>query len=89
MHAAIFFGFLAVSLRTITLIGRGFSLDFHLPLLGGPLGLVYAFLKDTFAVVVLLAVLYGIWRRVVLRPRRLHLNAEGVLILLWIARPDG
>jgi len=84
MHAAIFFGFLAVSLRTITLIGRGFSLDFHLPLLGGPLGLVYAFLKDTFALVVLAAVLYGIWRRVVTRPRRLHLNAEGILILLWI-----
>ncbi|MFO7609571.1 MAG: (Fe-S)-binding protein [Candidatus Krumholzibacteriia bacterium] len=84
MHAAIFFGFLAVSLRTVTLIGRGFAPDFNLPLLGGPVGLGYALLKDTFAVIVLLAVLYGMWRRLVVRPRRLHLSAEGVLILLWI-----
>ena len=35
MHAAIFSGFLVVSLRTVTLIGRGFDPDFHLPLLGG------------------------------------------------------
>ena len=69
MHAAIFAGFLVVSLRTVTLIGRGFDPDFNLPLLGGPLGLVYAVLKDTFAVIVLLAVLYGVWRRLVVRPR--------------------
>jgi Fe-S oxidoreductase len=85
MHAAIFAGFLVVSLRTITLVGRGYDQDFHLPLLGGPLGLVYSALKDLFAVIVLLAVLYGLWRRLVTRPKRLHLNLEGVLILIWIA----
>ena len=84
MHAAIFAGFIVVSLRTVTLIGRGFDLDFHLPLLGGVLGQVYAFGKDLFALIVLLAVLYGLWRRLVIRPDRLHLNFEGVLILLWI-----
>jgi Fe-S oxidoreductase/nitrate reductase gamma subunit len=85
MHAAIFAGFLVVSIRTVTLIGRGFSTDFHLPLLGGFLGQFYIFLKDTFAALVLLAVVYGLWRRLVVRPSRLHLNVEGVLILLWIA----
>ncbi|MCP4574428.1 MAG: 4Fe-4S dicluster domain-containing protein [bacterium] len=84
MHAAIFAGFLVVSIRTVTLIGRGFDPDFSLPLLGGPIGLAYAALKDTLSVVVLLAVLYAIWRRLVMRPRRLHLSAEAVAILLWI-----
>ncbi|HPF34026.1 MAG TPA: (Fe-S)-binding protein [Candidatus Krumholzibacteria bacterium] len=83
MHAAIFFGFLAVSLRTVTLIGRGFDADFQL--LPGVLGGLYMALKDTFVVVVLAAILTGLYRRLVLRPERLHLNLEGVLILLWIA----
>ena len=50
MHVTIFFGFLVVLTRTCTLVGRGFSEDFHLPLLGGGLGLAYAFIKDTFAI---------------------------------------
>jgi len=83
MHAAIFFGFLAVSLRTVTLIGRGFDADFRL--LPGTLGGLYMALKDLFVVVVVAAILVGLYRRLVLRPARLHLNAEGVLILLWIA----
>ncbi len=84
MHVAIFAGFLVVSLRTVTLIGRGFAADFDLPLFAGGLGLAYAFLKDTFTVVVLAAILYGVYRRLVARPRRLHLSTEAVLILLWI-----
>ncbi|MFO7654654.1 MAG: heterodisulfide reductase-related iron-sulfur binding cluster [Candidatus Krumholzibacteriia bacterium] len=84
MHVAIFAGFIAVSLRTITLVARGYSSEFHLPLFDGPLGLIYATAKDTFAVLVLVAILYGLWRRLVTRPARLHLSAEGLLILLWI-----
>ncbi len=84
MHAAIFAGFVVVSLRTVTLFGRGFAADFHLPLLDGALGLGYALLKDLFALLVLAAVAYGLWRRLVLRPARLPLSFEGVLILIWI-----
>ncbi len=85
MHVLIFSGFLVVYTRTLTLMGRGFDADFHLPLLGGPLGLAYAFLKDTFAVIVLLALLYSIYRRTIIRPSRLHLTGEAILILGWIA----
>ena len=85
MHVGIFIGFLAVSLRTITLIGRGFSPEFNLPGFEGVVGGVYAAVKDVFATVVVLAVALGLWRRLVVRPSRLHLNLEGVLILLWIA----
>ena len=84
MHATIFAGFLVVAARSVTIIGQGFTPDFHLPLLGGTAGLWYAALKDTFEVLVLLAVVFALYRRLVLRPARLHLNAEGVLILLWI-----
>lgn len=85
MHAAIFAGFIVVSLRTVTVIGRGFDLEFHLPLLGGVLGQLYSVLKDAFAVIVLVGVAIGLFRRLAVRPARLHLNLEGVLILLWIA----
>lgn len=85
MHVGIFAGFLVVSLRTVTLLGRGFDTGYNLPFMDGPLGLFYALLKDTFAVLVIVAILYGIWRRLVIRPARLHLSLEAVLILLWIA----
>lgn len=83
-HLWIFFGFLVVFTRTCTLVGRGYDADFHLPLLGGALGLAYALIKDLFEVIVLVAVLFAVWRRVFVRPARLHLNLEGVAILLWI-----
>jgi len=85
MHVTIFFGFLVIFTRTATLVGRGFSPDFHLPLLGGSLGLVYALFKDTFAVLVLLAIMYAIWRRLVVKPSRLHLSFEALIVLVWIA----
>ncbi len=104
MHVLIFSGFLVVYVRTLTLMGRGFDSEFHLPGLGGPLGLAYALLKDTFAVIVILALIYAIYRRVVIKPSRLHLNTEALVVLVWIgalmvtdllvdagaiARPDG
>jgi len=85
MHVAIFAGFLVVSLRTVTLLGMGFDPDYHLPGFGGGLGTVYAFLKDTFALIVVVALAYAGWRRFVVKPPRLHLSVEANLILLWIA----
>jgi len=84
MHLWIFFGFLVVFTRTCTLVGRGYDSDFHLPLLGGGLGLAYALIKDVFEVVVLAAVLFAVWRRLFQRPARLHLSLEGIVVLLWI-----
>ena len=56
MHAFIFWGFLAVSIRTVTLFGQGFDADFELPLLGGPLGYAYVLVKDLFEVLVTVGV---------------------------------
>ena len=84
MHALIFSGFLVVSIRTVTLIGRGFDAGFNLPLLGGPLGLFYSLLKDTFSVLVICALVFALYRRLVVKPPRLHLSVEANMILLWI-----
>ncbi len=84
MHVAIFAGFLVVSLRTITLIGRGFDPDFNLPGFAGPLGMFYSLVKDTFALVILVALIYALFRRLVVKPARLHLSSEANLILFWI-----
>jgi len=84
MHVAIFAGFLVVSLRTITMIGRGFDPDFHLPGFAGPLGHFYALVKDSFALIILAALVYALFRRFVTKPARLHMSGEANLILFWI-----
>ena len=61
-HQFIFLGFAVLLLRTLILWGRGFSPSFNLFILGPdgflglPLGSVYNFLKDTFALLTLTGV---------------------------------
>jgi len=89
-HTLVFFGFVVLLLRTLTLWGRGFSPGFELPALGrdapfdGLLGAAYNEAKDIAAALVLLAVGMFVFQRVVTRPRRLTLSREGILILTVI-----
>ena len=85
MHAFIFWGFLIVAVRTITLFGQGFSPTFHLPLLGGWLGNIYTLTKDIFQVLVTVGCVVLLFRRIVIRPKRLTLSVEADLILAAIA----
>ncbi len=85
MHVGIFAGFLVVSLRTITLLGRGYDPHFNLPFFDGPLGLVYAVVKDSFALIILLALIFALYRRLFVKPERLHLSGEANFIIIWIA----
>ena len=87
MHAVIFFAFLVLAVRTVTLFGMGFSEGFHLPLLGpgAALGDVYAFVKDVMVLGALVAVAGFLWRRTISRPDRVTLSTEGWVILLFIA----
>lgn len=84
MHAFVFWGFLVVSIRTITLFGQAFSANFELPFMGGLLGYVYSFTKDFFEVLVTVGVVVLLFRRIVLRPKRLTLSIEANLILATI-----
>jgi Fe-S oxidoreductase len=82
-HQLIFLGFAVLLLRTLMLWGRGFVPDFNLFILdpGTILGDAYAFLKDVFAVLVLLGTLVFVYYRTLHKQRRMTLSTEGLVIL--------
>ncbi|MCP3953495.1 MAG: (Fe-S)-binding protein, partial [Desulfobacterales bacterium] len=86
MHAFIFWGFCVLLIRSLTLYGEGFQVGFHLPLFGDDylLGYLYIFVKDIMEGIVLLMVLYAIFRRAVLKPERMHNTFEAYLVLAMI-----
>lgn len=84
MHAFIFWGFLVVSLQTITIFGQGLVEGFTFPLMNGVIAHIYILTKNLFEVLVLIGVIVLIFRRIFIRPKRLTLSAEGVVILAGI-----
>ncbi|MCX5881976.1 MAG: heterodisulfide reductase-related iron-sulfur binding cluster [Deltaproteobacteria bacterium] len=86
MHAFIFWGFCVLLIRSITLYGEGFHVGFQLPFLGGDhlAGYLYIALKDIMEGVVLLMILWAIYRRAVLKSKRLHNTFEAYLVLALI-----
>jgi len=89
MHFFIFWGFVVLAVREIVLFGEGFVHGFQdlLPVLhsGSAGAYLYAFIYNTFEVIVLAMVLIALYRRLFIRPRRLDLTAEGVVILILIS----
>jgi len=84
MHALIFWGFMTVSIRTLMMLGMGLKENFVFPVLGGVLGVAYGITYNTLEILVSLAVLYGLYRRFVVRPKRVTLSREGWIILTII-----
>jgi len=84
-HMLIFAGFGVLLLRTLILWGRGFDESFSFGIFGHDwaVGRIYSFLKDIFAVLVLIGALVFLYYRVIKRPARMTLSTEG-LIILWI-----
>lgn len=86
-HQLIFLGFGVLLLRTLMLWGRGFDPAFNLfvlgpeGVLGVPLGHIYAFLKDVFAMLVLAGASVFVYFRAIKREKRMTLSGEGLLIL--------
>jgi Fe-S oxidoreductase len=81
MHTVIFLGFVSLLLRKLQLLAIGYNETFAVT---GVAGGLFAAFKDLVEVAVLLAVGYGLYRRLVLRPRRLEPNREGLLVLFLI-----
>ncbi len=86
IHALIFWGFCVLLIRSLMLYGEGFQVGFHLPIFGSDtlIGYLYIFVKDIMEGVVLLMVLYAIFRRAVLKPERMHNTFEAYLVLVLI-----
>ena len=86
MHALIFWGFCILLIRSLTLYGEGFQEGFHLPFLGGDylFGYLYVAIKDVMEGIVLLMVVLAIYRRAVLKPKRMHNTFEAYLVLVMI-----
>jgi Fe-S oxidoreductase len=86
-HYLIFFGFAVLLLRTLVLWGRGFDPTWNLlvlgpdPVLGLPLGEIYGFVKDVFALLVIVGALTFVYLRVIRREKRMTLSGEGLVIL--------
>ena len=85
MHALIFWGFLTVSLRTVLLFGYGFDTRFGELFLQSLAGRLYGLFLNFFELLVLAAVGYALYRRLIVKPKRLTLSAEGIGILIAIA----
>ncbi|HIL27134.1 MAG TPA: (Fe-S)-binding protein, partial [Nitrospinaceae bacterium] len=82
MHALIFWGFLVLLVRALWFffIGLFPTVNFNVDEIATP----YLLLKDSFVVLVSLAVTYALYRRLVVKPERLTLSLEGIVILLLI-----
>jgi len=70
LHIMIFWGFVILALRSITLYGIGIKAEFILPFMGGFIGEFYLFFKDIFEIIVLFACIAAILRRAISRPAR-------------------
>ena len=83
MHALIFWGFCVLLIRSINLYGEGFVHGFTLPFFGESsiLGYLYVGLKDLMEGIVLVMVIYAVYRRAVVKPERMHNTKEAYLVL--------
>jgi Fe-S oxidoreductase len=85
-HKAIFAGFVLLNFREVVLWGRGYYAPFNLWVLGPtqPLGQAYELVKDTLGVLVICGTFVFFYYRLVVKPRRMALSLEGLLIIAII-----
>ncbi len=89
MHASIFWGFVVLTAGTVEImvqgVFRGFSYALFLP---KPVDMLYSFSQDAFAALVIAAVAFAFYRRLVLHPKRLEgdklEHADALIILSLI-----
>ncbi len=72
VHFFVFWGFTLLALQIVTMFGRGYDPEFHLPLLGpGILGGPYALVRDVFETTVFVCIVILLARWGITHPRRL------------------
>ena len=81
----IFWGFLILVLRAGHFFVIGFFQEMPIPLPGfEAIHYAYSLVKDIVILLVTLAAIYALYRRLVIRPPRLSQSGEGILILVLI-----
>jgi len=70
IHLMIFWGFVVLGLRSIDLVTQGLNIPILHPLMQTRFGMFYNTLKDLFELIVLVACIWAILRRALLRPER-------------------
>jgi Fe-S oxidoreductase len=84
-HLLIFYGFLVVSLRTVTIVIEGLFAGWELPLLHTPIGHAYLYSKDIFELLVLIGLAFAVWRRGIQRKERVVQSFGAWLVIGLIA----
>ncbi len=84
-HLLIFYGFLVVSVRTVTMVLEGLFAGWELPLLDSPVGHAYLFSKDIFELLVLVGLAFAIWRRGIQKKERVIQSWGAWLVIGFIA----
>ncbi|MEE8269956.1 MAG: (Fe-S)-binding protein [Nitrospinaceae bacterium] len=85
MHALIFWGFLILLFRALQFFYMGLFPDAVIEFPGSEvIGGVYTWIKNIVVVLVTLACVYALHRRLVTKPKRLNLSVEGIVILVLI-----
>ncbi|GAC1510164.1 MAG: heterodisulfide reductase-related iron-sulfur binding cluster [Chloroflexota bacterium] len=79
MHAAIFWGFIVITVGTVEMLGRGLFGSFDIPLISGHAWFLLAL--DLLQVGVIAAIAYAFYRRLISKPRRLFFSGQALVIL--------
>ncbi|MBC8086074.1 MAG: (Fe-S)-binding protein [Phycisphaerae bacterium] len=89
MHAFVFWGFCILGLGTAEIMVQGLFSEFSFRFLPNFLYVPYVISQEIFAVFVLVPVAYLLYRRIVIRPRRFHVDpvhgGDAIFILSMIA----
>ncbi len=83
-HILIFYGFLVVSVRTVTMVIEGLFAGWELPLLHTGVGHAYLFSKDIFEALVLIGIALAAGRRLFAPPKRIVQSFGAWLVLILI-----
>jgi Fe-S oxidoreductase len=70
IHIMIFWGFVVLGLRSLDLVTEGLGFPIFRPFMHSPLGPFYNALKDVFELIVLVACIWAILRRAIVKPER-------------------
>jgi Fe-S oxidoreductase len=83
-HFSVFWGFVIICFGTINFFGKGFWGGFNIPVLYGLLRTPFLFLLDLFSFLVIFGILAFVFKRYLIKPKRLTQSSGAALILILI-----